>query len=41
MGLGKTVRIDLDEVLVRAEDVYQMRQRTLIDLVTCEGYLED
>ncbi len=28
IGLGKTLRMDFDEVLVRAELMYQMRQRT-------------
>ena len=28
MGLGKTVRMDFEDVLVRAEEVYHTRQRT-------------
>lgn len=29
-GMSKTLRMDLDEVLVRAEEVYHSRQRTYV-----------
>ncbi len=31
MGLGKTLSMDLEEVLVRAELIYQTRQRICLD----------